>query len=342
MRIGSMRYDLDSLTHKYEQMKALGGCMDYMAAKALRQPPPPAFTHNKAAVGAITTETASALRRELQPFVDVVIQQTVLGKLRGATVDAPPFSTIPAVVETPEVAWVGEGVAAPFARMGFTTVTTAPTKYVTLWATTKELFRFADARRRNLLIRVSTRTLSRAENLAFLGDDAGSSDRPAGILYNVAASGGGSPLSLADDLATLYAEVVDGQAEKPVFVTSGRVALWLAATGLQVFKDVKLADGTIAGAPLLISPAAANRLILLDAAELAATDDGLEIDSAEGVSIEMVDTPTVGATTLTSAFQANAVVLRFTRFVHWAKLRDDAAGFIEIAELGGSPTGSPA
>ena len=84
---------------------------------------------------------------------------------------------------------------------------------------------------------------------------------------------------------------------------SGRAALYLAATGLQAFKDLGVLGGVIAGAP----------------------DQGLETFSSQHAAIQMVDTPSPGATNVTSAFQNNMTVLKFIRYVSWALLRADAA-----------------
>ena len=121
-----------------------------------------------------------------------------------------------------------------------------------------------------------------------------------------------------------------------MFVASGRGALYLLATNLQAFRDAKLSGGAIAGAPLLISPAAGNRLILIDANELATFDDGVEIESSDIAAIEMVDTPTPGASTVVSAFQTGFSVVRIIQYVNWVKLRDDAVGFLEL-DISGSP-----
>ena len=53
--------------------------------------------------------------------------------------------------------------------------------------------------------------------------------RPAGLLWNRASVGGGSPdEDLRIALEQLYAAVTDGRAVRPVFVLSGRAALFLS------------------------------------------------------------------------------------------------------------------
>ena len=126
-----------------------------------------------------------------------------------------------------------------------------------------------------------------------------------------------------------------------VFVTSGGGAMYLAEHEGNAFKDVKLQGGSILGASLLVSPGAGNRLILIDAAEIAHNDDGLEVESSNVASVELLDNPTNNSATgtgtaLVSAWQTGMLIVKLIRFVNWQKLRGDAVGFIELP-IGGSP-----
>ena len=83
-----------------------------------------------------------------------------------------------------------------------------------------------------------------------------------------------------------------------------------------------------------------RELILIDAAQLLISDSGLKVFQSEHAALQMSDTPTQSsvtptATQLVSAFQANVVVLKFLRYLSWALLRADGAGFIEL------PVGGP-
>ena len=332
---------LRDLNEHQIRRKAVGEIADYIMQVGLKEPNrDPRFM--KAAVTAHQSGDVSALTEPFQPFADIVTAITILGKIRGLTVDSPPYLPIPTVIDEPDVTWVGEGSPIPFAKVSTATARTLPTKYATLWAATKELFRIGDGRARTLLVRVSTRQLARAEDRKFLSADAAGSDSPAGILNGLSASGSGSPDDLQVSLEELYADVVDGRAENPVFVTSGRGALYLANSGSQAFKDVKLKGGTILGVPQLVSPGAGDNLILLDASELAHVDSGLEVATSEQASVQFLDNPTTNsasgtAVNLVSAWQSNTVVVKFVRYVYWTKLRVDAAGFVELP-IGGSPS----
>jgi hypothetical protein len=141
----------------------------------------------------------------------------------------------------------------------------------------------------------------------------------------------------------LWGTVSDGDPDSPVFITSSHAAMHLAgihSDGEPEFPNISAATGgTIAGIPVLLSKAAGNRLILVDQSAIAVTDEGIDVGRAEHAAIQMVDDPTnnsatATATNMVSAFQANAVVLRFVRYLHWTKLRGDAAGFIELYYAG--------
>ena len=310
---------------------------DLFAAKALRQAPRNERVQ-KAVVEALAIGSTEPLRRISQTFADIVIRESVLGRLRTlGAVDAPPHCNIPADVgDGPTAAWVGEGNPIPLARASFSTATIQPTQLATLFAVSSELLRLSDPRAQNLLVRLASRQLVRNLDLSFVSDTAATSSQPAGILADVIGTLQASPAGLETGLEALYAAVVDGRAEAPVFIASGRGVLYLAATGLQVFRDAKLVGGSIAGAPLLVTPAAGNRLLLVDAAELATFDDGIDVQASDISAIQMADPVTPGATSVVSGFQSGFSTVRLVQLVNWLKLRDDAAGFVAL-DFGGSP-----
>ena len=85
----------------------------------------------------------------------------------------------------------------------------------------------------------------------------------------------------------------------------------------------------------MISKAAGNKLVLIDAANLVVTDEGLEVKQSEQAAIEMLDNPTNNSATPTgtnvvSMFQANATALRLIRWLHWTLATDDAVSYLEL------------
>jgi hypothetical protein len=208
-----------------------------------------------------------------------------------------------------------------------------------LLAILTELVRLGDTRARNYILSRVRRAVIRADDAVFLGTAAASAAQPAGLLNGLTAVGGGSPGDLS--LEELVAVVSEGDPIAPVFIHSARAGAFLAESGIQAFRDTGLLGGRIAGAPAVVSPVAAEKLILIDAAEIAISDEGLEIAMSQQAAIEMSDNPTNNsatptATSLVSAFQANAGVLRVVRYLSWVTLTEDAVAFVELP-IGGSP-----
>ena len=80
--------------------------------------------------------------------------------------------------------------------------------------------------------------------------------------------------------------------------------------------------------PVLLSRAAGAKVVLIDAAKLAVTDEGLEVVSSTQTSVQMYNTPTPGASSVFSMFMTNTAALRFVRYVHWENLSSDAVSFL--------------
>ena len=333
--------DLDDVNRRFTAMRRAGEAADRLMQMASGVP------HRKAAVTATGTGDIGIVEA-MQPIVDMVAKVTIFGRLRAlGALDAPANLPIPVPDSEPLISWLSEGAPLPVARVTTSPVTLTPQSYGTLLPVQRELIRLGDGRARNLILALTRRTLQRAEDSALLSTDAATGGKPAGLLHNVVQIGLGSPATSAtigEALDELYAVVTDGRAERPVFILSGRVALFLAATAGDLFRDVRL-DGTgnIAGAPALVTPAAGASLILIDAAELATLDAGLDAANSGASTIQMLDDPTnnsatATATTTVSAFQTGTSVLRFIRYLNWAKLRDDAVGAVDLSGLiGGSP-----
>jgi hypothetical protein len=133
--------------------------------------------------------------------------------------------------------------------------------------------------------------------------------------------------------------VVDGQPDRLVFVASPRAVMYLIATDFQMFRDARLdGTGSIAGAPLLVTPQAGNKLVAFDATYVASLDAGLEVESSEHAAIQMDDEPSEGPQSVVSAWATDTAVIRLIRYLTWQKTRDDAAQFLELTDLGGSPS----
>lgn len=292
--------------------------------------------------GAVTAygSSDSDLSDRATAFNQEVQRRTTLGQMR--TFSAQPLRRIPLAVTKPVAYWASEGKPIPLARGTFDGVTLAERQLVTALVLNKEILPpVNDPGVEAYLLSLYFNALVNAEDTKALSADAASDASPAGLLHNAPQLGGGSPFD--SDISELVAYVSNGDPTRPVFITSTRGAFELQAHGGSLYRHAT-ADGrgNIGGIPLIISKAAAGKLILVDAAEIVQHDGGLEVGRGDEAAVEMVDSGSsqdassgTGAT-MVSAFQAGLVVLRMIRYRDWAKLRDDAVGYIDLG-IGGSP-----
>jgi hypothetical protein len=134
--------------------------------------------------------------------------------------------------------------------------------------------------------------------------------------------------------------VREGDAERPVIIMAPRAAVHLATLttldGAPLFPNLGPLGGTIMGVPVLTTPAAGNKVILIDASCLIVTDEGLLIDRTEHASVELSDSPS-SPSTLVSGFQGNLALLKVTRYLHWTFTAADAVAYLELTDLASSP-----
>ncbi len=147
--------------------------------------------------------------------------------------------------------------------------------------------------------------------------------RPASLTNGV------TPLTPAGDFQAQVGQVLGalsgGAPSKPVIIVGAQTAARLA--GLRDLAD--------AGIRVLVSPAAASRIIGIDADGVLYTDDGIELRHGRP-DLVMSDTPgavvqAAGATPVhTSTWQNNMTALKTLRHVNWTK-RADAVAFLTLA-----------
>ncbi len=341
---------LPELTKQIELDRAAHAGMLYAKCIAAGQPLheslDPRLDRIKAAVTGMTSTSTSALRQQLfGAFLNVLVSQTLLGRMLGWT-PAPPGQPMAGMAnDGPAATWNPEGTAMPVVRMDQRAPRTDIAKFGILLPFSSELVKLTDSRAERLFERQLLRQLRRAEDTLLLDDNAAvSEEKPEGLLYGLSSIATTSPMRLDADIVDLFTAVVEGEALFPYFIVSPRGAMWLAmqhVDGAPLFPSVGPTGGTIAGVPVLTSPAAGSRLILVAAEHLVVTDEGIEIERARHASIQMDSAPTTDittptATSLVSAWQAGMVVLRAIRYLHWTKLRANCAAFLELP-ISGSP-----
>lgn len=304
--------------------------------------------YEKAAVGAMSVGNDTALQRlNGRAYFDIALKRTLLRQMTGM-LPVPPLTSVGSLRGTlPVGTWKTEGGAYPAARVNIQQQRTEVTSFGFILPFSKELAQATDDRALSTFERLLTRALVHTEDLLLLDDNAAvDQTSPEGLLYGVGDSGGGSPSVLDDAISAMWHNVSSGDPISPYFVASARGALYLSLLreeGTPRFPNISLVGGgNISGVPLLISQAAGNRLILVDAARLAVADEGVEAEGSKYAAVQLDDAPTMNSTTPTpaqavSAFGTNFVFLKVVRYLHWSRLADDCVGYVTLPVLDGSP-----
>lgn len=300
-------------------------------------PDSPEHRRLKAAAAAATTAGLPDYRATTDQIVKLARSLVTLMGVSPSPPNVPTYG-LPA---DPGGGFIAQGRPIPAGTLSLDPVWTMIGKIGGIFAISRELVRATDGKAQNDFQRAFTYALRRIENRELLSTTAPIADEhPGGLLHGAPEISAGSAAAIESDIEALFAYVSDGDPIRPFFIASPRAALWLALQqheGGARFPDVRINGGSIAGVPLLVSAAAANRLILVDAGRLLVTDEGLEVSRSQEAAIQLSTTPSDGATNLVAAFQTNTVFVRLIRYVGWVKSGDDVVAFSEIDALAGSP-----
>jgi hypothetical protein len=311
----------------------------HLAAKALRH----IASINRAAVTGYSSANDPSLSESKAEFADLVDEASAFGKFVGLTLQAVPQVRISLPVENPVAAWVAEGAPIPPARGTWAHVILSENKIATIFVTVEDLLRTADPMLRAVLVQQARDHVVRGFDQKFLSNDAATNASPAGLTASAPTLGDGSPSNLERDFAEAVAYVRNGAPVRPVVFVSKRVAVYLAASNLALFRNIGVNSGTIAQIPVITTPAAGNRIIYCDGAAVATYNGPLEVESSGVTSVEMTDTPSGNSATgagaqMVSLFQTGGAAVRLIKTADWKTLADDAVAVIEVTELAGSPS----
>ena len=353
--------DLDAAIATYEKQSAARASVKWARALALAGSPLEALPPFAKAVGGENSQVFLRYQKAVQSiysgvgdpslnfrrlhteFLAVFVKETVLGRI--PYVPVPPTVLCPIVTENAVADFVAETRPAPAVKLGTAALAFLGfLKLSLILGIARDLLLATDDRAVGLLERHLLRAARRGEDRALLSHDAAvAAERPAGLLFGLDSAGGGSPSSLESDLVLLWDSVRNGDPERPVFITSGRGAIFLGslrnADGSSPFPNVSATSGgSIIGVPVVISPAAESKLVLLDAAALGVSDNGVEIEASQHATVEMDSAPVGGASNVVrSAFQENLSFIRINRFVDWSLAYADGVGYLDLPIATGSP-----
>lgn len=282
----------------------------------------PVALHVKAAVGAVDVSSGLAPTRPMmQALLAAVDQRTVLGQLGAMKV--PSMNAVgAAATATASAYWVGEGNAKPVSALAFAALSLPPRKIAAQVVLADELMRVATDSV-NLVERATVSAAAAAIDSALLDPtNAGTAGvKPASLTNGVVTT----PPALGSDFQTQVGHVLNaisgGSPTTPVLVVSLQTALRLSVLP-NIANYVRV----------IVSPAASNHLIAIDADGIAYVDDGGELRIGTP-DVQMDDSPTnpsTADTVMVSAWQRNLTVVKLERWVNWTK-RADAVAILELA-----------
>ncbi len=144
-------------------------------------------------------------------------------------------------------------------------------------------------------------------------------------------SSGSDPDAIAADIRTLLGALEYGAGARLYFISSPGVAKTLATlTNAQgfVFPTMTPLGGTLCGVTVLVSDDVGDKLILLDASQIAADQLTMTLKTSEQAAIRMSDDPDAEGNPV-SLWQTNSVALLCERWFGFELVRDSAVAVLE-------------
>jgi hypothetical protein len=281
----------------------------------------------KAAIAAATTTDGSwagplaPTSPEARAYLALADRRTVLFQMGAVTVPAMNAS-VAVQLAGATANWVGESNAKPISALSFNSAGLKPHKLIVIVVMADELVDLSNPAALPLVMRALMTALASALDTALLdpASAAIAGVRPASLtngLVGITPSG-----DFQNQVGQVLAGISGGAPSRPVLVVSLQSALRLTA----------LRDLEALGVRVLISPAASNRLIAIDADGVAVTDDGVKIVRGQP-DLQMDDSPanpSTSTTVMVSTWQRGLAAVRVERYVSWIK-RADAVAFLTLA-----------
>ena len=265
-------------------------------------------------------------------FIDLLRNRTVFDKLKGFR--EVPFNTKMANQLTGGLAgWVGEGNAKPVTNATFGSVKIDEHKLAAIAIFTDEFLRNSKPKADAIFLEDLIVACAELIDSTFLSADAGTDDKPAGILNAVTGivGTGMSADQTEADLQLLISEfLINNKSLAGAQVVMSEVRANQFArmrdalgskyhTGMQGGINEKALDGI----EVIESEAAGNKLIMLKPSEILLADDGaVEVAYSNEATI-------INGTQTINLWQQNMSAVRVERFISWAKRRTTAVSFIQ-------------
>ena len=263
----------------------------------------------KAAVVAV--DTSSGLAPSIPgaaSFLAQVDRVSPLGQIGGIEINGPVTAAIQVGGAT--AAWAGEGASKPITALSFAAAAVRPFKLIAQIVLSEELATLSAPSALPIVQRSLISALAAAEATALLdsASTAIAGVRPASLTAGLA------PIVAAGDLAANVGQVLTGLSggnpTRPALIVS-----FLTATRMQA----ALRDLANIGVKVIISSAAGNSIIGVDADGLLVTNGGVEIQRGQpDVQLDDApDSPATAATVMISTWQRDLIALKVERFRNW-------------------------
>ena len=264
-------------------------------------------------------------------YIELLRANTVLDKLKFRQV---PFNIeIPAQASGSMTNWVGEGEPAGITNPQFSDVKLGRHKTSAIVVYTLELLQRSDPSVDILIRDDLIESSSQFTDKEFLGNQAGTDKKPAGLLNGVSpiTSSGETAENIDNDLDALTTQFIEnnlslsGAYYLMSEVRASRMSKKRDALGRKYFEgmDAGLNQKTLNGLPVIESENVGNVIILVKPSEILMADDGA-VDVAYSDQATLID-----GTVTHNLWQENKFAIRAGRFVSWAKRRPIAASFIQ-------------
>jgi hypothetical protein len=263
----------------------------------------------KAAVAPIDLSSGLAPPSPLErAFLAQVDRVSPLGQIGGITVDASVVGTIQTGNAT--AYWAGEQTSKPVSSIAFSSAPLRPLKLISQIVMSEELAGLSMPRALPITQRALVSVQAAAEATASLDptSTAIADVRPASL------TAGLTPITPSGDFANnvgqVLAAISGGNPTRPVVVVSLQTAVRMQAA---------LRDLASIGVRVVISSAAGNRIIGIDADGLLVVEGGAEIvkGTPDLQMSDSPDSPPTSATTLVSLWSRNLVALKTERWINW-------------------------
>jgi hypothetical protein len=250
-------------------------------------------------------------------------------------VDVPMNMAVVAVTAGASAATIPENQVKVISKITLSASALTPKKAVCIIAVTSELLKHGGAKAARLFQQELSRAIAAETDRAFLAAiSVGVTPTP---------SSGSNAVAIGQDMGNLLG-ALNVSANSKVFIAmepgaAKHFAIQIATTGERAFPTLGISGGDYCGCTIIPTDALSGSIIAFDAAAIAASSSGVELDSSDRASVVMdtsPDSPPSAASAYVSLWQLNQSALKATRWFGCAALRSGAVSALSSVSWGSS------